>query len=276
MPANPRVRNDNVFGTLTDNPLTNVATTMNSAGLANLEAVATEHAIIVIDPLRSAGAPETVIVTAHTGSATSATISRGAYGTAARQHAAGVLWVHAPTIEDFIRIVAATADITDPYEGQLCYEHDTDIYHGYNGSGWVSAVPLGAWTTWSPTLANLTLGSGSVVATYARVGRIIRFRFQFTFGAGSAVGTNPTFTLPVAGNAAYDDYMPIGMAAYYDDNAGTLYTGMAHVNADDETVCITFRIGGSGSAGVAVTATAPFTWTTPDSLSVTGAYEAAS
>lgn len=136
MPSGPRIRTDNVFGTVTDNPLTNSATTLNSAGLANLAAVSSAHAIIVLDPLRAAGAPEAVIVTAHTGSATSATITRGAYGTSARQHAQGTLWVHASTIEDFIRIVTSSTRPSDPYEGQLAYETDTNRWIGYDGSLW--------------------------------------------------------------------------------------------------------------------------------------------
>lgn len=136
MPSGPRIRTDNVFGTLTDNPLTNVATTMNSAGLANLAAVSSAHALAIIDPLRSAGAPEMVIVTAHTASATSATITRGAYGTTARQHAQGVLWVHAPSIEDAIRIVTSSTRPSDPYEGQVAYETDTNRWAGYDGSTW--------------------------------------------------------------------------------------------------------------------------------------------
>lgn len=136
MPSGPRIRTDNVYGTTTDAPLTAGATTMNSAGLANLAAVSSAHAIIILDPLRSAGAPEAVVVTAHTGSATSATITRGAYGTSAREHAAGTLWVHAPTREDFIRIVTASTRPSDPYEGQLAYETDTNRWVGYDGAAW--------------------------------------------------------------------------------------------------------------------------------------------
>lgn len=96
-----RLRSNNVFGTLTNNPLTNTGTTMNSAGLANLVAVAgVDRAVITLDPNRVNGAPEIVYVTAHTGSATSATILRGQEGTAARQHPSGTFWVHAPTALD--------------------------------------------------------------------------------------------------------------------------------------------------------------------------------
>lgn len=136
MPANPRVRTNNVFGTTTDNPLTNVATTMNSAGLANLAAIATQHAVITLDPLRVSGAPEYVIVTAHTGSATSATITRGAYGSTARQHPLGTLWTHAPLTEDFILICTSATRPSDPYEGQGIYETDTNKLAFYTGTDW--------------------------------------------------------------------------------------------------------------------------------------------
>lgn len=157
MPSGPRVRTDNVFGTLTDNPLTSGATTMNSAGLANLAAVSSAHALIVIDPLRSAGAPECVIVTAHTGAATSATITRGAYGTSARQHASGVLWVHAPNVEDFIRIVTASTRPSDPYEGQLIFETDTNKLVCYGGTDW---APRDAGGTLA--YAEVTANQGSI------------------------------------------------------------------------------------------------------------------
>lgn len=96
-----RLRSNNVFGTLTDNPLTNVATVMNAAGLANLAAVTgTDVAVVTLDPNRVNGAPEIVYVTAHTAAATSATILRGQEGTAARQHPSGTFWTHSPTAVD--------------------------------------------------------------------------------------------------------------------------------------------------------------------------------
>ena len=207
MPSGPRIRTDNVFGTLTDNPLTSGATTMNSAGLANLAAVSSAHALIVIDPLRSAGAPECVIVTAHTGSATSATITRGAYGTSARQHASGVLWVHAPSVEDFIRIVTASTRPSDPYEGQKIYETDTDYYMGYSGSAWEYGTKLGAWDSWTPTLTqnNVAVTKTTTYARYRRVGRGVDYQVSLACtGAGTAaqairVGLPPPLAV-VTGN----------------------------------------------------------------------------
>lgn len=97
-----RLRALAVGGLVEDNPLTAVATTVNSAGLAALVAVAsTEHAAIVFDPDGVFGAPEIAYVTAHAAAATSATIARGQEGTTARQHDRDVPWIHGPTVKDF-------------------------------------------------------------------------------------------------------------------------------------------------------------------------------
>jgi hypothetical protein len=141
-----RVRQNFVSGTITDNPLTNTATTMNSAGLAGLEAIdATEHAVLVLDPTGAGNGPEVVYVTAHTGSATAATIVRGREGTVGVAHATGVAWVHVATANDFIQSVTSTARPAGgglPYEGQMIYETDTKRELRYNGTVWVTISPV--------------------------------------------------------------------------------------------------------------------------------------
>lgn len=189
-----RIRDNNVFGTTTDNPLTNVATTLNSAGLANLSAVASNHAVLVLDPLRVAGAPEIVIVTAHTGAATSATITRGAYGTSARQHASGTLWVLAATTDDLIRIIAnAAARPTDLYALQLLGRYDTKTYEFHNGTdysplqggGTLGYAQVTANQTGITTAADLTSLSVPVTVGTGRRIKITGHCFQFTRTAGT-------------------------------------------------------------------------------------------
>lgn len=82
--------------------LTDVGTTLTSAALADLPAIsAPTTATIVLDPLSAGGAPEVVLVTAHTASATTATISRGQESSTARAHALNIPWVHGPTALDY-------------------------------------------------------------------------------------------------------------------------------------------------------------------------------
>lgn len=97
-----RVRSNFQSGTITDNPLTNAATTINSAAFASLPAIgATQHLMIILDPTGSAGAPEIVMVIAHTASATSVTVARGQEGSSARQHASGTTWRHGALVSDY-------------------------------------------------------------------------------------------------------------------------------------------------------------------------------
>lgn len=130
MPTGPRIRGNNSFGFITDNPLTVGATSFNSAGLVTLPVVTAAHAIITLDPLRQFGEPEIVIVTAHTAAATIATITRGAYGTIARAHPQNTVWTHAPVTEDVIPILTSATRPTDPYRGERIFETDTNRYVG--------------------------------------------------------------------------------------------------------------------------------------------------
>lgn len=146
MPSNQRIRGNNAFGLTTDNPLTAGATSFNSAGLANLPTIATQHAIVTLDPLRQFGEPEIVIVTAHTGAATVATISRAAYGTVARSHPQNTLWVHAPVIDDYQLIVTSGTRPSDPYEGQQIYETDTHRPGHRDNTQWLPGGPTSVVT----------------------------------------------------------------------------------------------------------------------------------
>lgn len=146
MPINPRVRSNNVFGFTTNNPLTAGATSFNSAGLANLAVILTQHAVITLDPLREFGEPEIIIVTAHTAAATVATITRGAYGTTARVHVQNTLWVHAPVTDDFRQIVTSSTRPSDPYEGQQIYETDTHRPGHRDNTQWLPGGPTSVVT----------------------------------------------------------------------------------------------------------------------------------
>lgn len=242
-----RVRTDNVFGTLTDNPLTNSATTMNSAGLANLAAVSSAEAIIILDPNRVSGAPEIVVVTAHTGSATSATIVRGQFGTSAREHAQGTEWVHGPIASNATSYATAADDQGD-------------------------YVPMNAWESYTPSNTNVTVGNGTQVAAFIRIGRTVHFRYRLTFGSTTSFSAAPRIGLPVTPAILTTDHETFGVATIID--AGTrVFTGTCYQGAG--TAHATPTHSESGNFGI-VDATNPMTWTTGDVLILKGTYEAAS
>lgn len=191
-----RVRTDNTFGTLTDNPLLVGATTMNSAGLANLAVVSSAEAIIILDPNRLTGAPEIVVVTAHTGSATSATIVRGQFGTTARQHAMGTEWVHGP-------IASNASSFVTPADDQGDF------------------VPMNAWEAYTPTLTQSATVTKTVDrATFVRQGRVVTGQFSLSVTGAGTAGNAVRLGLPVAAVATG---IVCGTAWIYDASANVRY-----------------------------------------------------
>lgn len=133
--------------------------------------------------------------------------------------------------------------------------------------------PLLAWSTWTPTLSNLTQGNGTVVAKYTRLGNTVDYRFKITLGSTSVVGTSPRFTLPVVAHSEYADFADrMGDAALAD--AGTNdYDASVRLVVDSQTA--EWRLIGTNGLHGAVTATSPFTFGVGDSLSAYGRYETA-
>src|SRR5687767_858390 len=59
-----------------------------------------------------------------------------------------------------------------------------------------------AWTTWSPTWTNLTVGTSTVTARYRQIGKLVCCRLHIVLASGFAVSGDIQFTLPVT-RAAY-------------------------------------------------------------------------
>jgi hypothetical protein len=165
-----RRRSNFKSGTIDDNPLTNSATTLNSTELAGLDAIgSTEYAVLVLDPEGAGNGPEVVYVTAHTGSATSATIVRGREGTTGVQHTSVRTWIHVATAADYPTI----GDDNDhpsgtglPYEGQAYVDTTNDQLEHYNGTAWVRTGHYGATGrtggTWTRTADQSIPTAGSL------------------------------------------------------------------------------------------------------------------
>lgn len=122
-----------------------------------------------------------------------------------------------------------------------------------------------AWTAWTPTLTNMTLGNGTVTALYRRLGKTMDFRFRFILGSTSAVGTSPTFSLP-AGISALTTSAVCGDILMQDTGASTR-RGQAIV-ASATTIGI-FNFSTTGILQ-GTTATVPHTWANTDVIDITG------
>lgn len=140
------------------------------------------------------------------------------------------------------------------------------------GTGW-------AWSTWTPTLTNLTLGNGTLTAKYKKTGKTIDFRFIMTLGSTSSVGTNPYFTLPETAasdyiGAATPEFANIGFAKFLDSGTSN-FSGFTNLRT---TTTAAPQLANATATYLQVdipSATAPFTWGNGDALFCVGTYEAA-
>lgn len=132
-----------------------------------------------------------------------------------------------------------------------------------------------AWSSWTPTWTNLTIGNATVVAAYQQIGKTIHFRLKVTLGTTSSVGSDPQFSLPVTASAgSMDVLLPMGMATY-EDVGTTTFHGVVWGLGVSRGRLVAISSGGAYGGEATLTATAPYTFTTGDILRASGSYEAA-
>jgi len=135
----------------------------------------------------------------------------------------------------------------------------------------------GAWTSWSPTWTNLSVGNGTVVAKYARIGKLVHARLSLVFGSTTSVSGSVSFSLPVTrvANAGTATVSPMGLVRLFDTSAGFALEGTI-VNASTTTgQAIVWDTSGTYAKGAALSSTVPFTWATGDEIGAQFLYEAA-
>lgn len=265
-----RVRQGFLSGLIDDNPLSNSATTLNSTELAGLEAIdSTEHAVIVLDPTGAGNGPEVAYVTAHTGSATSATIVRGREGTTGVQHASTITWVHVPTVHDYIQTLnnadkPSTGGV--PYEGQSVAVVDKDRFETYSGSAWERGPHWGVTGRTGFAIQRTATQSVNDGSTFTNISWDTEdFDSDSYFAATSATVTIPsgldglyivTFTVntgyPTNGSAALQRIIAGGIThskGYASYNAGgTMSIGPLPLAAADTITCgVAQTVGGAAN-----------------------------
>lgn len=259
MPTGSRVRANNVYGTISDNPLLVGATTFTSLGLNLLPAISGQHAVVVFDPKRVFGPPEIVVVTSHLAMGTTATITRGQYGTSARQHTAGTAWAHVPVgPDDYVAIVTSGTRPSDPYEGQFIFETDTNKLYGYGG------------VDWAPRDAGGQLNYAQIVVSQATISAevdVTGLSIAVTVGTGRRIKVSgEAFFLndATAGQAAFKIYE--GVTTLVDRPTGMIANENGSVHA---SVILTPSVGahtykiratkfvGAGTVTLGATATQP-------------------
>ena len=127
----------------------------------------------------------------------------------------------------------------------------------------------GAWTSYTPTDTNITVGSGTRTAAYQMLTvKTCIFRWNLAFGTGSTFGAAPSVGLPFAASA----FRQVIGGVQYGEVGVRNWAGVGLI---EPSASVAYLV--NAATGSFITTTAPFTWNGADAdwIAVTGIYEIA-
>ena len=140
--------------------------------------------------------------------------------------------------------------------------------------GVYTPLDLGAWTSWTPSWVGVTVGNATQNFKYKQIGKTVFIFGQFIWGSTTTSTSDFTFSLPVTSLTFTNTNINLGDSYYRDDGTNVFY---GYVGYQDSTNARLFVANASSTylQRTGTSSTVPFTWTTSDSFSIRGIYEAA-
>lgn len=129
----------------------------------------------------------------------------------------------------------------------------------------------GAWTSYTPTWTNLTVGNGVNSFFYKQINKTVFIRGRFDFGSTSSISGAVNLTLPVAKTGSN----AISLTAMLGDASGNAHVGRALFVSNTEIRIFAINASATYAYLSDLSSTIPFTWTTTDYITILGSYEAA-
>lgn len=174
------------------------------------------------------------------------------------------------------RVICTSATRPTGFDGLEIYETDTNRTWLHNGSNWVLMSTNGAYTAYTPTLGNITLGSGGVRNGYWKIvdGSTLFLRVRIALGTSGAFTGAGTISLPsgMTGVTETDGFQIV--PAILRDTGSVVYKG--HVQLLSAGTVLTIYAEGAGSSFLTQNATAsntPHVWANTDVIAFHGAFE---
>jgi hypothetical protein len=129
----------------------------------------------------------------------------------------------------------------------------------------------GAWTSFTPTYLNLTVGNGTNTGKYLRIGNIVFVMTSFVFGSTSSMTGSPLrhyfpFTSATTNNSLIGN-------AYLLDSGTMDYPGAIVQAGNDNVVIYSIDASTTYSRMGGISTTVPFTWATNDAIRLDYFYE---
>ena len=135
-----------------------------------------------------------------------------------------------------------------------------------------------AWTSYTPTWTNLTVGTSSQEFKYLNAGKLYIVRFKITLASGFSISGAPEWTLPdsVSMNASYTGVSALGVA-FVQKSGGSAW--MAYISRGDSVASrarfAVLAVSSSNITFQSLSATSPTTWAANDVFSGQFMFEAA-
>jgi hypothetical protein len=130
---------------------------------------------------------------------------------------------------------------------------------------------LKAWTAYTPTFTNFTLGNGTIDFKYAQIGKTVHLRGQITFGTTSSATGTIVFSVPV--NFVTTSGGPIVGVGRFNDTGVQSYLGNAQTVTASTAQGVIHKVDGTFSTLAVVNATQPHTWGSTDVFLVNMTYQ---
>ena len=136
-----------------------------------------------------------------------------------------------------------------------------------------TACGLSAWTTtfvpsWTQTGGSPSIGNGTIVTGYQKVGRVCVGRYQYTFGSTTnfGTGTNPwLFTLPLTPVTPGANFWNLG--SWSGLSAGAFFSGSAYLTSAGLMSLF------ADNSSTSVEGTTPATWANGGFFEISFTYE---
>ncbi len=145
---------------------------------------------------------------------------------------------------------------------------------------WGDQVPNAetAWTSWTPTWTNFTVGNAVTVARYKQIGKTVYMFIKTTLGTTSSVSGSAAMLPSLPVNAKDDDAARgVNFSVVFVDTGTATHQGGMIVGNNNSTRLWPAAANASGTYLTIsdITTTVPFTWTSTDIIFISAIYEAA-
>lgn len=134
---------------------------------------------------------------------------------------------------------------------------------------------LGAWTSYTPSWTNVTIGNAIVNANYTTIGKFTTVRISVVWGTGTSASGNIIFSLPVTavaiGGTANVGF--IGYGTMYDVSAGAVFSSNLTMPSTSTAQVVVLAANGTWLQPSNANSTTPAPWANTDEWNWTITYQ---